>query len=152
MKGSWISVRLDGEKDPRVESDLSLVQSLLAGRAETWSEFVRRHSDLVYSFCALVFPEPDLEEEYLNVLKAIWSDGFSLLRDFDGRSKLSTYLTLKIADLLSGRILYLFQVNSDRAWGAFERLFKRVRIPLNSATRSRPCTRLAVSTSLRSTP
>lgn len=118
-------MRLDGEKDPGVKSDLSLVRSLLSGQQEAWEEFVHRYSDLVYSFCALVFPEPDLEEEYLNVLKAIRSDGFALLRGFDGRSKLSTYLTLKIADLLSARILHLFQVNHDRAWEAFERFFKR---------------------------
>jgi RNA polymerase primary sigma factor len=125
VKGSWNSARLDGEKDPRVKSDLLLVQSLFSGQEEAWSEFLHRHSDLVYSFCTLVFPEPNLEEEYLNVLRTIRSDGFGLLRGFDGRAKLSTYLTLKIADLLSARILRLFQVNSDRAWGAFERLFKR---------------------------
>ena len=125
MKGSWISVRLDGEKDPRVKSDLSLVQSLLSGQEEAWEKFVHRYSDLVYSFCALVFPGPNLEEEYLNVLRTIRSDDFVLLRGFDGRAKLSTYLTLKIADLLSARILHLFQVNHDRAWEAFERFFKR---------------------------
>lgn len=125
MKGNRLPLSIDGREGSNVETDLLLVRRLLSGEEEAWDEFVRSHSDLVYSFCALVFPEPDLEEEYLNVLKTIRSDSFDLLRGLDGRAKLSTYLTLKIADLLSARILHLFQVNSDRAWGAFERLFKR---------------------------
>lgn len=125
VKDNRLPLSTDGKEGSNAESDLALVRRLQSGHEEAWSEFVHHYSDLVYSFCALVFSEPDLEEEYLNVLKAIRSDGFALLRDFDGRAKLSTYLTLKIADLLSARIVDLFQVKSDRAWPAFERLFKR---------------------------
>ena len=125
MKGNRLPLSIDGREGSRDNGDLLLVRRLLSGQEEAWSEFIQRYSDLVYSFCALVFPERDLEEEYLNVFKANRSDGFALLRGFDGRAKLSTYLTLKIADLLSDRILHLFQVSRDRAWEAFERFFKR---------------------------
>lgn len=125
VKDNRLPLSTDGKEGSNAESDLALVRRLQSGHEEAWSEFVHHYSDLVYSFCALVFPEADLEEEYLNILKAIRSDDFSLLRGFDGRAKLSTYLTLKLADLLSGRILQLFQENRDRAWAAFERFFKR---------------------------
>jgi RNA polymerase primary sigma factor len=106
-------------------SDTEFVKALTNGKVDAWEQFVRQHGDQIYSSCALLFSKPDLDREFLAVLDRLRADNFALLRPFDGRAKLSTYLTLKLTDLLAGRILEFFKEDSSRAWEAFERFFKK---------------------------
>jgi RNA polymerase sigma factor (sigma-70 family) len=108
-----------------IKDDRELIQSLLNGEVGTWETFVRRHGEFIYSYCALVFPVATLEEEFLATLQRLQTDNYSLLRPFDGRAKLTTYLALKLSDLLAGRIVELFREDASRAWAAFERFFKK---------------------------
>jgi RNA polymerase primary sigma factor len=78
----------------------------------------------VHSFTAVVFAPPDVDVEYLRVLERLRADGFALLREFDGRARLSTFLRLKLGDLFAARILKLFGEDPARAWAAFERFFR----------------------------
>ncbi|MBI2088731.1 MAG: hypothetical protein HYT78_08290 [Deltaproteobacteria bacterium] len=105
--------------------DLALIQNLIRGEQGAWEEFVHRYSDLIYSLCSLAFSNRELEAEYLNVVRLLRADDFSVLRAFNGRASLSTFLTIKIRDLLAGRILELFKEDTDRAWRAFERFFEK---------------------------
>jgi RNA polymerase primary sigma factor len=115
------------DRQPAFEklSDLALVQALVRGEEGAWEAFVDRVGDLVYSLSALVFSGREVEDEFLGVLDLLRADNFAILRPFDGRSELPTYLTQKICDLLAGRILDLFENDTNRAWAAFERFFKK---------------------------
>ena len=104
--------------------DLALVRALAGAPDGPWDEFLRRHGDLVHSFTAVVFAPPDVAGEYLRVLERLRADRFALLREFDGRARLSTFLRLKLGDLFAARILKLFGEDTARAWTAFERFFR----------------------------
>ena len=115
---------METPQDKEQSGDLLLVHKVIQGAEGAWEQFVRRHSDLIYSFCHLVFPIDAVADEYLNILRSLRADDFAILRAFNGRAKLSTYLTLKIADLLATRLLRIFNEDPERAWKAFESFFK----------------------------
>ncbi len=106
-------------------SDEDLVKAVIGDEPSAWESFLRQHGDLIYSFCTAVFPKHQVEQEFLNVLEGIRADDFALLRSFDGRAKLSTYLTLKIGDLLAERILAILSEDPAKGQNAFERFFKK---------------------------
>lgn len=115
---------MDSQKNDENENDLRLLQAVIREESGAWEKFVYRFSDLIYSFCSSVFSDPDLELEYLNVLRHFRSDNFAALRAYNGRAAFSTFLTIKLRDLLSRRLFDLFKEDPDRAWQAFERFFK----------------------------
>src|SRR5262249_34201774 len=79
----------------------------------------------MYTLCATVFPAQELEAECLQLFAGLRAQNFALLRAFDGRATLSTYLTLTLSDLLASRIRQLFDQDANRAWHAFERFFRK---------------------------
>ena len=107
-----------------------LIEAVIQGEQGAWEEFVRRFSDLVYTFCSSIFAEREVETEYLSVLRRLQSDDFAILRAFNGRAALSTFLTLRLRDLLARRVLDLFNDDPRRAWEAFQRCFKELLEPL----------------------
>jgi RNA polymerase primary sigma factor len=112
------------------KGDLILIQAVLGNEQGAWDRFVQRFSDLVYSYCSSVFSEPELDAEYLTVFRYLQSDDHALLRAYNGRAEFSTYLNLKLRELLAGRILALFTENPGRAWEAFQLYFKELLEPL----------------------
>ena len=104
--------------------DLALVHEVIRGADGAWEQFVGRHSKLIYSFCHLIFPSESAGDEYLNILSRVRAEDFAILRAFNGRAKLSTYLTLKIGDVVATRLLSLLSEDAERAWRAFECFFK----------------------------
>jgi len=116
---------MEKPQDNDQSGDLALIQAAIRGEDGAWERFLRRYSDLIYSFCHLVFTAGEVDEEYLNILRRVRADDFAILRAFNGRAKFSTYLQLKLSDLLASRIVNLFNDNADRAWKAFECFFKK---------------------------
>ncbi len=110
--------------------DLILIQAVLRNEQGAWDRFVRRFSDLVYSYCSSVFSDPELDAEYLTVFSHLQSDDYAFLRAYNSRAGFSTYLNLKLRELLAGRILALFTENPARAWEAFQRYFRELLEPL----------------------
>lgn len=113
-----------------MNNDRDLVDAVVRGAAGAWENFVGRFSDSVYSFCSSIFAESELEAEYLNVFRSLRADEFAILRAYDGRASLATFLTVQLRDLLARRVLALFKEDPRRAWEAFQRCFKDILDPL----------------------
>jgi len=113
-----------------IGNDRALVDAVLSEAPGAWEDFVRRFSDSVYSFCSSIFAEADLEAEYLAVFRSLRADEFAILRAFDGRASLATFLTVQLRDLLARRVLALFKADPRRGWEAFQRCFKEILDPL----------------------
>jgi RNA polymerase primary sigma factor len=108
------------------KSDLDLIKAVIRKETGAWDRFVQRYSDLVYSYCSSVFSDQDLEAEYLNVFRCLQADSFATLREFEGRAKFSTYLTVTLGKILERRIVELFKLDQNRGWNTFQRFFKKV--------------------------
>jgi RNA polymerase primary sigma factor len=111
-------------------NDSILVEAIIRGEQGAWEEFVHRFSDFVYTLCSSVFAEGELEREYLGIFRHLQADDFAVLRAFNGRAALSTFLTLRLRELLGRRVLDLFKSDTRRAWEVFQRYFKELLEPL----------------------
>ena len=117
-------------RDRDMNNDRFLVEAVVRGAPDAWENFVRCFSDSIYSFCSSIFTEAELEAEYLNVFRSLRENEFAILRAFDGRASLTTFLTIQVRDLLAQRVLALFKDDPRRAWDAFQRCFKEMLEPL----------------------
>jgi RNA polymerase sigma-70 factor, ECF subfamily len=80
-------------------SDLALVRRLVAGEAAAWREFVERYQRLILTRVLVAAREvnqplaaADAEDHTAEVFAALVAGGFAMLRRFEGRSALSTWL------------------------------------------------------------
>ena len=76
--------------------DLKIVKSVSTGDAAAWSTFVQHTADTVFTVCTLTFEEDLAEREALHLFERLKEDNFAPLRPYDGRSALTTYLTLNL--------------------------------------------------------
>jgi RNA polymerase primary sigma factor len=106
-------------------ADLELLRAVLAQRPDAWALFVRRHQGEVYTACRTAFPDNEAKDVFVQLMAQLRADDFALLRAFDGRATISSYLRLVLRDLLSERIARLLSENPERGWRAFEHFFKR---------------------------
>ncbi|MBX9776649.1 MAG: hypothetical protein K2Y71_19905 [Xanthobacteraceae bacterium] len=106
-------------------ADLELLRAVLAQKQDAWALFVRRHQGEIYTACCAAFPEHEAKDVFIQMMARLRADDFALLRAFDGRATLSSYLRLVLRDLLSERVSRLLSENPDRGWRAFEHFFKR---------------------------
>src|ERR1043166_9193780 len=67
----------------RESADVVLVRAVCAEEAGAWETFIRRFSDLIYSYCADVFSPDELENEYLAVVRRFQSDKHKLLHGYN---------------------------------------------------------------------
>jgi len=81
------------------QGDYRLVQRLVAGDAQAWREFVLRFQRLLFSrvICAAreigqALSQPDAEDLCAEVFSRLVAGDFAVLRRFEGRSTLSTWL------------------------------------------------------------
>jgi len=80
-------------------ADLALVQRLAGGDAAAWREFVERYQRLILTRVLVAAREAnqplavaDAEDQTAEVFAALVAGGFAMLRRFEGRSTLSTWL------------------------------------------------------------
>jgi RNA polymerase sigma-70 factor, ECF subfamily len=80
-------------------ADLALVQRLAGGDAAAWREFVERYQRLILTRVLVAAREvnqplaaADAEDQTAEVFAALVAGGFAMLRRFEGRSALSTWL------------------------------------------------------------
>jgi RNA polymerase primary sigma factor len=106
-------------------ADLPLVQAVIREESGAWEALVYRYGHHVYALCALVFDAETLEATYLKMFAMLREERFAVLRVFDGRATLATYLTLVLGNRLADQLLALFHQDADRAWRAFERFYQK---------------------------
>ena len=122
-------LKLGRRKKPAAQyetmSEAALVHAILHEKPGAWEAFVQRYGAHIYTLCAMVCDAEDLEKVCLTMFAAVREEDFAVLRTFDGRATLTTYLTLVIGNRLADQILGMFSQDTDRAWRAFERFFQK---------------------------
>lgn len=103
--------------------DLRLVEAVAAGDAKAWDRFVERTADTVHAAAAAVFPAPRADAEALALYRQLQINDFAALRDYDGRSTLATFLSLRLAELMIERILALLIDDAEHGWAAFQAFY-----------------------------
>lgn len=106
-------------------ADLEMLRAVFAHKPEAWALFVQRCQGDVFTACRLAFPDKEAENVFTQVMAQLRADDFALLRAFDGRATIASYLRLVLRDVLSQRVARLLSDNPERGWRAFEHFFKR---------------------------
>ncbi len=70
-----------------------------------WEGLVHRYGHHIYALCVRVCEAEDLEATYLTMFTVLREEHFVVLRAFDGRATLTTYLTLVLGHCLAGQRL-----------------------------------------------
>ncbi len=105
--------------------DQRLARAVLAGDRKAAERFVQRMADPIWTACRLLTAsDADARDAFGVVMVALQEDGFRRLRPYDGRSRLETFVSLLVRDLLAQRMLRLFQDDANRGWRAFESFFQ----------------------------
>lgn len=109
----------------RYPDDHALVRALIDARPQAWERLVQRIADTVWSACrVLTADEAEARAAFAEVMEAMRADGFRRLRPYNGSSRIETFTALVARDVLTDRLLHLFQFDDGaKAWVAFERLF-----------------------------
>jgi len=65
----------------------------------------------------------DAQAAFREVMTGLAANGFSRLKDYDGRARVRVYVALVVRDLLLERALNLLVLDAARGWPAFEAFF-----------------------------
>ena len=109
----------------RREFERSLVNALLSGEAGAAKRFLDHTSTTLWSIVAKLEGDgSDGEAAFLHVVTSLEADGGSRLKGFDGRARLSTYLSLVVRDIAGDRLARQFSEAPHEAWPRFARFFE----------------------------
>ena len=97
--------------------DRRLIEAVAQGDGKAWTAFVDRTAGWVHAAARTVFAETQADEEALRLFQKLRDNHFAALRDYNGRSTLETFLSLRLADLLVERILALLIEDASRMAG-----------------------------------
>jgi RNA polymerase primary sigma factor len=107
-------------------NELQLVAGVKAGKPAAMRQFLALAGAAIWPVVlTLVSEGPAAEGAFLSVLTALKANDFARLSRYDGRSRLSTFLTLVTRDVLGEEVAQLFSLDRDHAWRRFDRLFAR---------------------------
>jgi RNA polymerase primary sigma factor len=110
------------QASPRPE--LALVKAVVAGDSGAAQRFLDAVSGTLWSVVVRLEGEgTDGESAFMEVIEALRADGYARLKAFDGRSQLSTYLTITARDILADRLARSFVEAPRKSWARFERFF-----------------------------
>ncbi len=104
--------------------ELALVKAVVAGEARASQQFLQAVSATLWAAVVKLEGDgADGEAAFLGVIDALKANAYERLRAFDGRSRLSTYLTISVRDILADRLARTFVEAPRRSWTRFERFF-----------------------------
>ncbi len=117
---------MDERPEAPAEADQALVRRCVAGEASAWDDLVRRHVDVLHAAAVrLLGSGADAEDAVQAVFLRLWQDGRRRLAQFQGRSRLSTWLVAVVQrealDRLRSRPLAARAVSLDPARDALAR-------------------------------
>jgi RNA polymerase primary sigma factor len=108
------------------QSERSLVNAVLSGEAVASRRFLDHMSATLWSIVARLEGDgADGEAAFLHVVASLEADGYARLKGFDGRARLSTYLSLVARDILGDQLARRFSETPHDAWNRFVRFFER---------------------------
>jgi RNA polymerase primary sigma factor len=95
-----------------------------SGEAGAASRFLEHVSTTLWSIgVKLAGDGADAEAAFLHIVAALQADDHARLRGFDGRSRLTTYLSLVARDVLADQLAGQFSKTPHQAWERFSRYF-----------------------------
>jgi len=107
------------------DPDKMLLAAALRGDAGAGEDLVRALADLVWTACGRVTGGgADTETAFREVVAGLRANGFSRLKDYDGRARVRVYVALVVRDLLLERAVNLLVLDAGRGWPAFEAFFR----------------------------
>jgi len=107
------------------QSERALVNALLSGEAAAAGNLVECMWATLWSVVAkLEGNGPEGEAAFLSVIASLKADGYARLKEFDGRARLPTYLSLVARDILAERLASGFRGSPHEAWKRFVRFFE----------------------------
>jgi RNA polymerase primary sigma factor len=102
----------------------ALVNAVLSGEAGAAQRFLDHVSTALWSIVVrLAGDGADGETAFLHVVASLKADDYARLRGFDGRSRLTTYLSLVVRDILADQLAGQFSRAPHEAWEKFSRYF-----------------------------
>ena len=108
------------------QSERALVNAVLSGEAVAARRFLEHTSATLWSIVVKLEGEgSDGEAAFLYIVGSLEADGYARLKGFDGRARLSTYLSLVARDILGDRLARRFSETPHDAWNRFVRFFER---------------------------
>ena len=103
----------------------TLVNAVLSGEAGAASRFLEHVSTTLWSIVVrLAGDGADAEAAFLHIIASLKADDHARLRGFDGRSRLTTYLSLVARDVLADQLAGQFSKTPHEAWERFSRYFE----------------------------
>src|SRR5215510_13287431 len=107
------------------QSERTLVNAALSGEAAAASNFVERMSGTLWSAVAKLEGDgPEGEAAFLHVIASLKADDYARLKEFDGRARLPTYLSLVARDILADGLASGFSESPHETWNRFVRFFE----------------------------
>src|SRR5512138_92767 len=110
---------------PRENVERALVNAVLSGEAGAAQKFLEHVSTALWSIVVkLAGDGADGEAAFLRIVASLKADDYARLRGFDGRSRLTTYLSLVVRDILADQLAGQFSRAPQEAWQQFSRYFE----------------------------
>jgi RNA polymerase primary sigma factor len=118
------SATLAAPSAAEVRAEFALVRAVVAGDAAAASRFVASASAPLWSAVTrLEGGDTNGEAAFLHVVATLKADGFTRLKAFDGRARLSTFLALIARDILAERLAARVKAAPQEEWPHFIRFF-----------------------------
>src|SRR5258708_30836084 len=106
------------------DPDKALLAAALRGAAGAAEDLSRSLADLVWAACGRVTRgEAEAQAAFREVRAGLAANGFSRLKDYDGRARVRVYVALVVRDLLLERALKMLALDAGSGWPAFEAFF-----------------------------
>jgi RNA polymerase primary sigma factor len=107
-----------------LDPDKALLAAARRGAPGAAEDFGRSLADLVWTACSRVTRSgADAEAAFREVMAGLAANGFSRLKDYDGRARVRVFVALVVRDLLLERAIKLLVLDTGRGWQAFEAFF-----------------------------
>lgn len=104
--------------------EFALVAEALAGKPGAAARLLDLASQAAWSVVIQLEDNAAAREAtFRQVMTSLADDGFSRLRPFDGRARLTTFIALVARDILAERLARSFVEAPRQAWARFERFF-----------------------------
>jgi len=101
-----------------------MLAAALKGEPAAGAALTRFAADIAWTACLKVTRgRAETGEAFRAVMAALSAQDFVRLKGFDGRARLSVYVTLVVRDLLAERVVKLLALDPDRGWRAFAAFF-----------------------------
>lgn len=104
--------------------DLRLIREVAAARPQAWDNLVGRIADTVWTACLILEgSEPGARDAFALIMVGLRANGFRRLRDYDGSSRIETFVILLTREILIERLLGNLVQGRKQGWPALEHFF-----------------------------